>query len=233
MFSMYVDTNRSIGPANGNPNLTYYKYKLQIRDTCGNYSPLSLWHETIFIQDQQNGNFNWNSYAIESSTTPVANYNLKRRLLSTGTETLVVSLVGNLANDPAYSSFWPLNVRWFVDAIGFNCNPTAKTMVLKTKTKSNQSNDKLATGMLAYGTSNIIKVYPNPASGVLNIDMNSITKAETDVEIQNTIGQTVYKTQALNQHLVINISDFSAGVYFVTVKQGSKTLDVKKVIIDK
>ncbi len=106
-------------------------------------------------------------------------------------------------------------------------------MLLKSKTKSNQSNDKLATGMLAYGTSNIIKVYPNPASGILNIDMNSIAKAETDVEIQNTLGQIIYQTQALNQHLVINTADFGAGVYFVTIKQGGKTLDVKKVIIDK
>ena len=77
LFSMYLDTNRSIGPANGNPNLTYYKYKLQIKDSCGNVSPMSLWHETIFIQDQLNGNFNWNQYAIESTTsTPVSNYNL-------------------------------------------------------------------------------------------------------------------------------------------------------------
>lgn len=44
---MYVDTNRSIGPANGDPNLTYYKYKIQLRDSCGNLSPMSLWHETI------------------------------------------------------------------------------------------------------------------------------------------------------------------------------------------
>lgn len=233
MFSMYVDTNRATGPANGDPNLTYYKYKLQIRDSCGNYSALSKWHETIFIQDQLNGNFNWNSYAIEISVPPITLYNVKRRSLSTGTETLIASTVGNLANDPFYASFWPLNVKWFVDATGFNCNATAKAMVVKTKTKSNQSNDKLATGVSAYGLSNIIKVYPNPASNILNIDMNGLSKSETDVEIQNTLGQIVYSTKSLNQHLVVNTSDLATGVYFVTVKQNGKTLDVKKVIIDK
>jgi len=238
-YSMYVDTNRATGPANGDPNLTYYKYKLQIRDTCGNYSALSKWHETIFIQDQQNGNFNWNSYAIELSVPPITLYNVKRRLVSTGTETLIASTVGNLANDPFYASFWPLNVKWFVDAVGFNCNATAKlnpnnqTLVLKTKTKSNQSNDKLALGISAYGFSNIIKVYPNPASTILNIDLNGISKAETDIEIQNTLGQIVYQTKSLNQHLIINTTDFNSGVYFVCVKQNGKTLDVKKVIIDK
>lgn len=31
-FSMYVDTNRSMGPANGDPNSTYYRYKVRISE---------------------------------------------------------------------------------------------------------------------------------------------------------------------------------------------------------
>jgi hypothetical protein len=232
-FSMYTDTNRTTGPANGDPNLTYYKYKMQLRDSCGNYSAMSKWHETIFIQDQLNGNFNWNSYAIELSVPPISLYNVKRRSLSTGTETLIASTVGNLANDPFYASFWPLNVKWFVDATGFNCNPTAKTMVLKTKTKSNQSNDKLATSIGASAFLSSIKVYPNPAANVLNIDMNSISKAETSVEIHNTLGQLVYQTSALNQHLVVDTSELPMGVYFVSIRQNERTVDVKKVVIER
>lgn len=233
MFSMYVDTNRIIGPANGDPNLTYYKYKLQLRDTCGNYSSMSKWHETIFIQDQQNGNFNWNSYGIELSAPPITLYNIKRRSLSTGTETLIASTVGNLGNDPFYASFWPLNVKWFVDAVGFNCNPTAKIAVLKTKTKSNQSNDKNAIGIKEYSFANAIKVFPNPAGDVINLDMNGIPKEETQVEITNAIGQIVYQTKSWNQYLVINTSAMQSGVYLVSIKQNNKAVAVKKVVIDK
>lgn len=233
-FSMYVDTNRSIGPANGDPNLTYYKYKIQIKDSCGNVSPMSLWHETIFVQDQMNGNFNWNMYAIESMTsTPVSNYNLKRRMVTTGTETLVTSTTGGLANDPAYNSFWPLNVKWFVDAIGFNCSPTAKVMVIKTKTKSNQSNDKLATGISGYSLNNSIRIYPNPATDLLNVDMNGLEKTETTVEIRNVLGQLVYETHALNQHLVINTSSIAGGVYTVNIIQNNKAVSIKKIVIEK
>ncbi len=239
MFSMYVDTNRSIGPANGNPNLTYYKYKLQIKDSCGNASAMSLWHETIFIQDQLNGNFNWNMYAIESTTsTPVSIYNLKRRDVATGTETLVTSTTGGLANDPSYNSFWPLNVRWFVDAVGFNCNPTAKLnpnsiALVKTKTKSNQSNDKLVLGVQAVNLNNLIRVYPNPTADVLNLDLNAIPKQETNIELYNTLGQLVYKTEALNQYLVINTSEFTGGIYSLSIKQNNKTIAIKKVVINK
>lgn len=239
-LSMYVDTNRSKGPANGDPNLTYYKYKLQTKDSCGNASSLSKWHETIFIQDQLNGNFNWNSYAIELSSPPISNYNLKRRDMTTGTETLVVSTVGNLATDPQYNTFWPLtNIRWLVDAIGFNCNATAKfnpynqTMILKTKTKSNQSNDKIALGVLGYDRASVVKLYPNPANDILNIDLSGLDKTEHTVEIRNVLGQLVYDTHALNQYLVINTANISPGVYTVSIIKENKTLAVKKVVIER
>jgi hypothetical protein len=240
-FSMYTDTNRSIGPANGNPNLTYYKYKLQIKDSCGNTSPMSLWHETIFIQDQLNGNFNWNSYAIETSSPPISNYNLKRRDMATGTETLVVSTVGNLATDPQYNTFWPITtVRWFVDAIGFNCAPTLigpknnnQILLTKTKTKSNQSNDKLILGIKGYDLSNVIKIYPNPAHDYINIDLNALDKTETTVEIRNVVGQTVYTTTALNQYLNINTSTLASGVYMVNILQNNRTIAIKKVVVEK
>ena len=239
-FSMYTDTNRTIGPANGDPNLTYYKYKLQLRDSCGNYSAMSKWHETIFIQDQMNGNFNWNSYAIESSVPPVTIYNVKRRTIATGTETLIASTVGNLANDPFYASFWPLGVKWFVDATGFNCNATAKygvnsPMVLKTKTRSNQSNDKIgATSVEALNAiASRISIYPNPANSVMNIDLNSLPKTETTIELVNTLGQTIYSVKAQNQHLVINTESFAAGVYMVHIKQNDKVIAVKKAVIER
>ena len=240
-FSMYADTNRSIGPANGDPNLTYYRYKLRIKDSCGNISPLSKWHETIFIQDQLNGNFNWNSYAIESATsTPVSIYNLKRRTPATGTETLVASTTGNLSNDPQYNSYWPLGVKWFVDAIGFNCNATTKygvnsPMVLKTKTRSNQSNDKISATSIAdlNALASRISIYPNPANSVMNIDLNSLPKTETTVELVNTLGQTIYSVKAQNQHLVINTESFAAGVYMVHIKQNDKVIAVKKAVIER
>jgi hypothetical protein len=232
-FSMYVDTNRTIGPANGNPNATYYKYKLQMRDSCGNYSALSKWHETIFIQDQSNGNFNWNSYAIESSTSPISIYNLKRRDLTVGTETIVTSTTGGLANDALYNTVWPTNIKWFVDAVGFSCNATAKTMVLKTKTKSNQSNDKQFIGIKELEFDGKVILYPNPATDVLNVDLNSLPKTETTTEIRNALGQVVYQTKSLNQHLVINTSSLAGGVYMVNIKQNDRIIAIKKVVISK
>ncbi len=236
-FSMYLDTNRSIGPANGNPNFTSYKYKLQIRNTCGTYGVLSLWHQTIFVQDQLNGNFNWNNYAIENATTtPVSNYNLQRYNLSTGIETLVGSTTSNLFTDPQYATFWPTNTKWFVDAVGFNCNPTLKTMnttAIKNKTKSNTQNERLATGLKIKNFNNsIFSVYPNPATNVLNVNFENLINSNTTIEITTVIGEIVIQQTIQSQNTIINVQHLVKGIYFINLLNAKKTIAVKKIIIE-
>ncbi len=231
-FSMYTDTNRSIGPANGNPNLTAYRYKLQIRNTCGNYGALSLWHETIFVQDQLNGNFNWNAYAIESSGTPVANYNLKRVNITNGQETLVGSTTNNIFTDPQYASLASSgNIKWFVDATGFNCNPTAKVAAQKIKTKSNHANDLIITKTIELNFQDEIKVYPNPVKDKLTIETGRLNDNVT-IELNNLLGQSLIKINTSEKIYTINTATYPSGIYFLNIKSNNKIVSVKKVVID-
>ncbi|MBA2612914.1 MAG: SBBP repeat-containing protein [Bacteroidetes bacterium] len=237
-YSGFTDTTRSIGPANGDPNSTSYKYKLQIRDTCGNYSALSLWHQTIFIQDQQNGNFNWNSYAIESSGTPVTVYDLFRINLANNSYSLVTSTTAGLATDPQYS-LWQTTAKWRVQANGFNCNPTPRfSSVLnqKVKTKSNIKNDRLV-GIKNYEILNTsISTYPSPAKDVVYIDSRVLANIDFTIELQNPLGQIVYTkkyTSSSNEKYQIDMNAFTNGVYFVNIKQEDKTVAVKKIVLSK
>ncbi len=240
-YSGYTDTARAIGPANGDPNTTAYKYKLQIRDVCGSYSQLSLWHQTLFIQDQQNGNFNWNAYAIESSPTPVSVYDLYRINVANNSYTLVTSTTANLATDPQYTS-WQTTAKWRVQANGFNCNPTNKvsgTLDQKIKTKSNIKNDKLMApqGIHSYALLNeVIKVYPSPAKDLLYIDGKAFANNELVVEIQNALGQIVYSRSYVaiaNGDYQINVNEFTNGVYFVNIKHDNKAIAIKKIVVNK
>lgn len=235
-YSGFTDTVRSVGPANGDPNTTSYKYKLQIRDLCGNYSALSYWHQTIFIQDQQNGNFNWNSYAIESSATPVSVYDLFRIDLATNTYTLVTSTTGGLATDPQYNAF-QTSAKWRVQANGFNCNPTNRingTLNQKIKTKSNIKNDRLV-GIKNYELMNsLISTYPSPAKDVVFIDGRALANVDLEIEMQNTLGQTIFsKKYTSSEKYQIETAAFANGVYFINIKQQNKTIAVKKIVISK
>ncbi len=240
-YSGYTDTVRSIGPANGDPNTTTYRYKLQIRDTCGHYGVLSKWHQTIFIQDQQNGNFNWNSYAVENSSSPVSVYDLYRINLSNNTYSLVTSTTANLATDPLYG-LWQTTARWRVQANGFNCNPTLKvsgTLDQKIKTKSNIKNDRLM-GPIGIKENTIlnalINVYPSPVSDMVNLDSKALSNLDFTIELQNTLGQVVYNkkyTASLNEKYQIDMNSFTNGIYFINIKQESKTIAVKKIVVNK
>ena len=237
-FSGYTDTARSIGPANGDPNTTAYRYKLQIRDTCGHYGVLSKWHQTLFIQDQQNGNFNWNSYAIENSTSPVTVYDLYRISLSNNTYTLVTSTTAFLATDPQYG-LWQTAGRWRIEANGFNCNPTNRTngiLSQKVKTKSNIKNDRLV-GIKDYQLMNAtISTYPSPAKDVVFIDGRTLANIDFTIELQNMLGQVLYNKNYIsssNEKYQIDMNTFANGVYFVNIKHNNKTFAVKKIVISK
>jgi hypothetical protein len=240
-FSMFVDTSRSVGGSNnGDPKYTSYRYKLQIRDSCGNYSDLnlSLYHQTMFVQDQQNSNFTWNPYAIESSASPVSNYVLNRRDIITGATTTVAATTANSISDPMYSSLFAGNVKWYVDAVGFNCNATAKinnTLVLKTRTKSNQSNEKTfpTIGIQKHFFSSIeADIYPNPTSDIITINLKGANVKDFYIEVKNIIGETVLLQENISNSQSLSLSQLAKGVYFLNIKNGNSLVVVKKITVN-
>lgn len=64
---------------------------------------------------------------------------------------------------------------------------------------------------------NSLKVYPNPASQVLNVE-----GAMTSVEIYNTVGQCLL-TKQVNGNTQIDLSDFNNGIYFLRVNNNGET----------
>ncbi len=68
-------------------------------------------------------------------------------------------------------------------------------------------------------------IYPNPTSGTINI--NRVTAENTaSVYVYNSIGQQVYSNEIKkgNQKHAIDLSSQSAGLYFISVKNGGNNL---------
>jgi len=76
-----------------------------------------------------------------------------------------------------------------------------------------------------------IKVYPNPCSGVLNIE--SKTPDETEIKIMDGIGKEVksQKSKVKSQITTIDINDLKKGIYFLQIKTPQRVL-TKKIIIN-
>jgi hypothetical protein len=234
-FSSYVDTNRSTGLFNGNPNLTSYKYKLQYRDSCGNLSALSPYHQSIFVQDNQTGNFTWNYYVIEGiGNIQWVSYILWRQNVLTGITTTVGGTSNTAFTDPLYAGLALTgNVKWYVSTSGFNCNPTQRTSAaVKTRTKSNNTNERqFPTGLeYQYQLLNSLLVYPNPADYTLILESSSELKL-TRVVLTDLAGRVVQNFNFAGNGAKLDVHDLSNGIYLMTISPEGKSGISRKVII--
>jgi hypothetical protein len=236
--SMWKDTARSIGPANGDPNISTYRYKIQVRDTCGQYGPRSAWHNTVFFTHNTSGTFFWtNNYMIEGPINPVQTYSLLVCVNPTVSTTysLIGTTTGNQSTlaDPFYA-FYATTADWRVEAdLGYACNASMKTSVIKaTKSRSNVQNNRMAIGVNEGVLKNKVKIYPNPAHENLNIDLSGIN-GDAEVVMHNILGQVVYSDKIIYGITSgsINTSSLAEGVYTLTLSTTEGKL-VYKIIIE-
>ncbi len=79
----------------------------------------------------------------------------------------------------------------------------------------------------------IFVAYPNPTKGILTLQFTTESKSEIEVFVYDTFGRTLYSNSFENTPNFkqnIDLSAFSAGIYFVKVIDGGKKT-VKKIII--
>jgi hypothetical protein len=71
-----------------------------------------------------------------------------------------------------------------------------------------------------------LKIYPNPAEYIVNIEVESENEMDLNVDVYNTHGQLVY-TGDLQNSKVIDTSSWSSGMYFVIVGNTSEKLIIR------
>lgn len=228
VLSQFTDTMRSIGPANGNPMVGSYRYKLQTRDACGNFSALSPYHNTVYFTNPSAGLFTWNLYSVEGQVTPVTNFQLMRDSINNGNYKAIGSVAGTqiTLSDAAFASY--PNGNWRVDALGFNCNVTQKVMnpnLIRQKSHSNSSKTTAIGIKELYSANNLFSIYPNPASGTVNIKSN-ITERST-IKLYDLTGKVIMQTIYLGGTQNINLAGIAQGMYFIEMNNSRKILVVE------
>jgi hypothetical protein len=85
-------------------------------------------------------------------------------------------------------------------------------------TLSNQSFDSLS-GVL---------IYPNPTTNELNISLNGDFETATSYTIYNSLGQKISNKKVDSQSdLKINTSNYSNGIYFITIERDGDSKTIK------
>ena len=70
-----------------------------------------------------------------------------------------------------------------------------------------------------------ISIYPNPSSGVFNVEINSFNSSDIEISVYDLLGRPIFKNgfdHRLNFNETIDLSDAKSGVYLMTVTVGSQ-----------
>ncbi len=67
-------------------------------------------------------------------------------------------------------------------------------------------------------TKNNLKIYPNPANTVLNIELNSNMTGKSDIQILDMTGRVILKNDALGFPNALDISSVNKGMYLISVE---------------
>ncbi|NOG56816.1 MAG: M6 family metalloprotease domain-containing protein [Bacteroidetes bacterium] len=88
----------------------------------------------------------------------------------------------------------------------------------------------IGVGIEKFEKANSISIFPNPNNGNFKIDMGTYYSSTALVSIRDIQGKMIYKTNALNQVLEVNLN-ISAGIYFIEINSIKGNV-VKKLIVN-
>ena len=216
--SIFVDVT-------SNPEQRPYKYKLSAVSSTGSETILSNYHRTIHLTVNQ-GPTGWNLIWSPYEGFPFNTYYIYRGV-SQDSLTLLDSISGS------FTSYTDINPPWgqlyyAIEVINeAGCNPTR-----------NGAYDRSRSNVQSNGINGIydnseqsIKIYPNPALDVLNVEFTQLKKKlNAEMFIYDIHGSTIISQYLKAKKTSINIKNLKPGIYIIRLKSGS-ILITKRIVI--
>jgi len=211
-ISQYVDNSFGV-----DPNVTSYRYKVAVLDSCGNESDLSNYHETIHVTTNQgiNGEVNliWDDYEGFAFT----DYNILRDSTGSGDWEIIANVPNTNftytdANPPSTGQ-----LDYVVEVV-LSTSCSAEKAQDHNSTRSNRST------AIAHDPDNgttidelilsQMNVFPNPSTGKFIVDVRSVNWT---YEIYDLSGKLILTKEENSFEETINISSVEHGIYLLKV----------------
>jgi hypothetical protein len=146
-------------------------------------------------------------------------------------QTLTANVVGGAVNYQWLAS----NSAAVMQGNPINISPTSTSIYTVTVINSNGCSSKATfvqnvgdcVGLKEISSSNGIKVYPNPTTGVFTLELNN-TLSKT-IEVLDLTGRVVSSNTNSANSIKLNINGLASGIYYVKV-QTENSIDVIKVV---
>lgn len=80
-----------------------------------------------------------------------------------------------------------------------------------------------------------IRIYPNPSSGILNIEYNNAEAGKLDLQIFDQSGKLMNTTHldTSKEHHKIDLGDYPNGIYFIKAKGEDQLYGIKRIILNR
>ena len=220
VFSTFIDTGSY-------PAIQANRYRLGFRDSCGTVSDTSTEQKTIHLSVNQGQNNSWNLIWDAFEGLSFSTYAIYR-----GTSLSNMSLYTTIASTlyqysdltPPATVFYAIGV---VDSAG--CSPSARVENNFANSISNIVNPS-SSGINQIQASNIISIYPNPATNMLTLK-SQLPIFNSQFIITDVLGNEVYHQPINNSsQSSIDISQLNNGIYFYQIKNDKETMRGKFVV---
>ncbi|MHB8403733.1 MAG: T9SS type A sorting domain-containing protein, partial [Bacteroidia bacterium] len=86
------------------------------------------------------------------------------------------------------------------------------------------------TGIQQFANSNEISIYPNPAKGIMNVELGIMNETAT-IEIYNTIGECVHHQIVKSSNSQIDVSNLAEGIYNISISSNEGVVNKRLVIV--
>jgi hypothetical protein len=142
------------------------------------------------------------------------------------------------------SAAWvPTQTQWRLETVSLLPYQTATSLFVKfrniTDYEDNLYLDDInimnSTGMQQTNLSSLINLFPNPSTGIFNLNIALDSQKDLNVKVVNTLGQTVQQFAELNTYggtFALDLSAEPNGVYFVEVTAGGET-SVQRIVVNR
>ncbi len=135
-----------------------------------------------------------------------------------------------LTASPTTSAYTPASSHWRTDTVDLSSFAGQSDLIFMFTSISNFGNnlyvDNIRAGVINVGidkenSSASVNVFPNPTTDILNIQFSSTSNLT--ISVTDVLGKQVFAERISSQkNIQLNTSDWSNGVYFLTVKSGEK-----------
>jgi PKD repeat protein len=223
-----VDSLSAFVDSVANPEMGSYRYKLSDKNTCGGFSQLSPYHQTMFLQYADQGVFNITPYAIEEGYVPFASYGFYRDTTGTGNWQLLQSLTPDqtTVTDPSYAQYFPNASYELIAELPSPCTPQRSITEIQSNIvgRSQLLNvDNIVSPAATY------QLVPNPMHTQFDVVELTGNASLKNIRMFDAVGREIFPPYSIaaTGHLRVDMTGYASGAYLVQIITGTQTVTLK------